>query len=586
MTVYNVLDTNFSGGADPTGTKDSTAAIQAALDQIVTADGGILYIPAGDYKLASGLAYSSNAPLHVVGDGPQAARIRLASVSTGITYVSITQTGSFGSGTAGDGTVIIEGLSFYQDHYPGAASDTCIALYLSGVNFGQITNCAFYQGTGAQRVNQAIVCHACNQVDIDNCNVFALVNGIAFTGYCQVNNISNTSIWCPAGTGVSTAASVLYYGKTLTANMFNVIMHDGDRAIYWTQDSSGNVPHLFFGYNVQPNNHSVKAMQFDYGAQVYLDQCFFSGAVAAVHAAVPGLVFGPGFEGSAIVRGSCFNGQQGHTVELSHGTGFIFEACEFGGNGTYKFAGNAYDEINVASGVGTVTIDACHFNVDALAGLGTTNPPRSAVHTSGTVSKVTLTNCRGAGSGYGSAAVVDGAGAVMKQGCTGLGLADGTTGGGATVTAATATNLSASITIPAGDMIAGKVYKFTAWGHGRQATGSAVDLSAGMTMDGTSLGAFTAGGNPAAGAAFNWKYECDLRIGAVGGPGTAALVSNEVFTWGGAVGANHGNDGFTSFTTTSDNALVMTAQWASTTGNPTITGDCTTLEVVQGWPSS
>ncbi len=64
--------------------------------------------------------------------------------------------------------------------------------------------------------------------------------------------------------------------------------------------------------------------------------------------------------------------------------------------------------------------------------------------------------------------------------------------------------------------------------------------------------------------------------------GTAMLISNEVFTWGGSMGTNHGNNGFTGFATTADNTLVMVALWASATGGPTITCDCTALEAVHG----
>lgn len=568
--------------ADPTGSDDSTSSIQAALTQVAANGGGVLYVPTGNYKITSSLAYDSGSPLMITGDGPQASNVRMASTSTSIDYLSITQTGSFGTELGDDGTVIIEKIAFYNDVYAGAFSDTNVAIKMNGVNFGQIQNVAFYKGTGTQRINQAIVLSACNQVDIDNANIFAAVNGIVVTGYSQVNNISNTSIWTPAGTGVSTAAAVLYLGKVLTANMESVIFHDGDRGILWTQDSDDNVPHLLFCYNVQPNNHAIAAMEIDYGAQVYLTECFFSASTATVDAEAPGLLLGSNFQGSAKVEGCQFNGITGHTISAQGGTGIVITGCEFGGGGKYKYAAGAYDEINVGASVAQVTIDSCHFNVDALSGLGTSNPPRSALYVASGAIAVTVSGSKGPGAGYGTAPIFDGGSAVMRNGNIGLGLADQTTGGGSTVTGTSPADLSASITVPAYDMTAGTVYRFTAFGHGSQASGTPVGIEPKINIGGISLGTFTPASNPAAGAAFNWAYTCYLAVTATGV--SATIISNETFTWAGLV-TSHGNDSFT-VDTTESNAIVMTASWIATAGSPTITCDYTMLERVQNYPAS
>jgi Pectate lyase superfamily protein len=49
--VYNVLDPQFAGGADPTGTTSSSPAIQAAINAAQAAGGGEVFIPAGTYKI-------------------------------------------------------------------------------------------------------------------------------------------------------------------------------------------------------------------------------------------------------------------------------------------------------------------------------------------------------------------------------------------------------------------------------------------------------------------------------------------------------------------------------------------------------
>jgi len=563
--TYNVTDAAYGGGADPTGKSDCTGAFQAALDAIAADGGGCLYIPAGDYQITATLSYNNPASLRLTGDGPQVSNLRGAAAAGGaVTYLAIVNAGA----------VTIDNISFYNDTYIGSFSAQNVNLSLDNVNWGKIANVTMLKGTATQRVNQGIVLNACNYVDVDNVDVYASVNGIVVSGFSQVNNIRSVTIWTPAGTGVATAAAVLYQGQVLTAHMSQCVFHDGDRGIYWTRDSSGEVPHLFWGYDLEPNNHSIAAMEFDYGAQVYLSQCVFSNANSIVSAVVPGLVFGPAFQGSALIDSCAWNGHQGHSVSIQGGTGYKFTGCEFGGNGVYKHAAGTYDEINIGAGVREVTIDTCHFNVNALAGLGSSNPPRSAVYLAPGAANVTLTNSKGAGAGYGTAAILDGAGALVRQGNLGLGLPDRTTGAGSTVTAAAPASLGAPVTIPAGDATAGTVYKMTCFGTGTMATGTAVALTVGITLDGVSLGLFQPAALPPAGEPFSWRYECYLYVTAAGTSGT--VTASEVFTWGSTPTVQ--NSGPQAVNTTQVNHLALTAQWASATGSPAVSCAATLLE--------
>jgi hypothetical protein len=595
MVNLNVLDTTLAGGADPTGAADSTAAFQAGLNVIAasTAAGGRLHVPAGQYKVATGVTYRGTAPLSITGDGPQASQIRMANTAGGSTYFSITNTGAWGDERGQDGTVILDGLSFHNDHYAGSFGATNIAVYMNGVDFGGIYNCGFYKGGGGQRVNQAIVMNECNQVVVDNCNIFAAVNGVAFTGYCQVNAIRDTSIWMPSGTGVPTAAGVLFSGQTLGTHMRAVVLHDGDRGLLWTQDSGGKDPHLFVGYDIEPNNHTIAAMEFDTGVHVYLSQCIFSGA--GVRANVPGLVFGPRFQGGALLDSCAFIGQPGHAVQIQGGTGYKFQGCEFGGSGSYKYAPNAADEINIGAGVAEVSIEGCHFNVDQVAGLGTGNQPRSAVYAAPGATRVTVSNSKGTGTGYGTSAIVDLANTVMRQGNIGLGLADATTGAGNTVTSAAApANLSAGVTIPANDATVGTIYKITCFGTGTApaapaatAGTSAPALNLALTLAGTNAGGYKPATVPAPGSQFTWRYEAQLYVTTAGTSG--ALAAHETFSWGanGSTPVTTAHSGTVQpLNTTAATRMALNASWTSTTGAPTITCTCTLIERVSGFPAS
>ena len=81
----NILDF----GADPTGVADSTAAIQAAIDSVVSGggtDGGLVYFPAGTYKVTSTITISSNG-VHLIGDGMNATMINFMPSATDICFL-------------------------------------------------------------------------------------------------------------------------------------------------------------------------------------------------------------------------------------------------------------------------------------------------------------------------------------------------------------------------------------------------------------------------------------------------------------------------------------------------------------------
>ena len=57
-------------GADPTGAADRTTAIQNAINAAVTAGGGVVYIPAGTYKIAGNISKAvTNTPVYIIGAG-------------------------------------------------------------------------------------------------------------------------------------------------------------------------------------------------------------------------------------------------------------------------------------------------------------------------------------------------------------------------------------------------------------------------------------------------------------------------------------------------------------------------------------
>lgn len=68
-------------GADPTGAEDSTAAFQAALDAAAAAGGGVVWVPAGDYRVDGVLQVTASG---VVLAGEGGGRSRLSFTATGL----------------------------------------------------------------------------------------------------------------------------------------------------------------------------------------------------------------------------------------------------------------------------------------------------------------------------------------------------------------------------------------------------------------------------------------------------------------------------------------------------------------------
>src|SRR5512146_87631 len=405
---FNVLNTAFAGGADPTGTNDCTAAFQACLDAILANGGGNMYIPTGDYKMNSSVTYTgAGKSLRIHGDGPQNTRIH-GNSSGACAYFDITAPNNEVTELAGDGVILIDGLSYHHDVDATAATTLNVFIRMTHVMYGQISNVATYRGTATNRMNQAIVLQNCKYVDVENCMLYVRVNGVANTASgtdkSEVCHIRQTTIWqTDNGGNVATAAGILAYGQVLTLHAMECVFHHGPRGIYLAGDGTYG-PHLLFAYDCEVNNHTIAGMEFEDGLRVYLQQCNFSAGNIATG---PGALFDSTFEGAVYMNECNFIGADGHTIDIEGGAGYNITACELGGNGMYKTAANTYDEIHIGGTTTAVTIDSCHFNVDGNTGMGTSNPPRSAVYVESGVTKVSLTNSKGAGTGYGTSPVVD-----------------------------------------------------------------------------------------------------------------------------------------------------------------------------------
>lgn len=150
------------------------------------------------------------------------------------------------------------------------------------------------------------------------------------------------------------------------------------------------------------------------------------------------------------------------------------------------------------------------------------------------------------------------------------------TGTGSTVTAAAMTNLSPAFTVPAYDATAGVAYRLTCWGHGTQGStpqGITFQVLTGATASAT---ATWSSGFCGASTGFAWTFKADVLIKTAGSSGTFTSGQYNIVNQTNIAAA--GNTPSGALNTTASWAYVIQAQWASTTGAPTITCDGGYLE--------
>lgn len=153
-------------GAVGDGVANDTAAIQAAVDSLVTT-GGAVYFPTGKYKVTSQINVRSIYPIHLIGDmGGQiynpSTQANLAGIIIGgnITGSIIKYSAPSGVTRNEGGGGTISGLSFYDATGSGATPGTytcTAALELTDFNLSKVENCYFHWINGSAIVGEFMV---------------------------------------------------------------------------------------------------------------------------------------------------------------------------------------------------------------------------------------------------------------------------------------------------------------------------------------------------------------------------------------------------------------------------------------------
>jgi hypothetical protein len=294
---FNVRSSQFGAVGDRT--TDDTAAFQAALDAIGTAGGGLLYVPAGTYKITSDLTYQSGAPLEIVGDGPAASALCMNSTAASFAAVSVSTAARF----------TMRDISVLVDTSPPSFTSGWVGVSLTAVPWAAFERVAMQTGEAPNRVNQGIVTNNCTNVDIDNCDIRAYVNPVYVTGHSEVVTVRASALGANPGSGVSTAAGVLVDSTVQTLHLNGVVINGGDRGVLWSGATTEANPAFAFLSDVEVNNPVICGLDFETGAQVWASQVWLS--VLHPTGVEHGWIFGPSFQGAVYLSQCTFQGFPG-----------------------------------------------------------------------------------------------------------------------------------------------------------------------------------------------------------------------------------------------------------------------------------
>jgi hypothetical protein len=348
-------------GADPTGTTSSSAAFTAAVAAL-GANGGEIYIPAGDWLLsttvtvlASGVRFrgasaastriingQTNAPAITFGDGITTyTRCGISSVVFGQKSGVVAVAGNYGLYVVLQSNFYCQEVQVYN--FPGAP----------------------YRGLGFVSVSQSYINHLGVQGCLDNGIYFSLCSDLRVVscrsdsngghGFLLDGNVGNIHVACSA---YNNTLSGWRYGSASPAtvpnkwNWFDCCFADTNGSYNWSISDSNNsywvacwgATQISTGVNVGATGFYIETsncngLTFIGGMALYnnADGVYINATVSSP----TGLVFTSNFEFGNSVNG---NGRSGTGYGLQVSTGFTgtlrVRDCSFAGNATGSYLNN------------------------------------------------------------------------------------------------------------------------------------------------------------------------------------------------------------------------------------------------------
>jgi len=265
VVIADVVTTNKAYGADPAGAKDSTQAIQKALNDCRAMGGGTVWLPAGKYKITSSITIPSFVTLR--GDwqdpdvGNEYGTIILAQANSG----NATGPALFNIG----GSAGVMGLTvYYPDQDINNIKPYPFTFYISGQVPGgymlqSIVNCTVingYRGIGACLNKDKGELH--EMMTVDTLKGTFLSSGAEAYNQADVGTWKNVTIdnkyWVNAGAGLKKADHAKLDAYT-RANATGLILGD----LEWTQFTNLKISDCKIGIRI------VKGKRIEFAGSLF-----------------------------------------------------------------------------------------------------------------------------------------------------------------------------------------------------------------------------------------------------------------------------------------------------------------------------
>ncbi len=232
--VVSVLDF----GADNTGATDSRTAVQAAIDAVKNAGGGVVFFPEGTYKLDSSLSIAVDWPIELRGVGIEATHLNYTASDDAINMRGtvgnqVVKCGITNMRISGNGTTSVNGVDLYYG-YSFFMHNVRIYNFTVGIRIEQtwkstISHCTFdsNSGNGVELHTEA------NNINFIGCEFLDNVVGFYAAGARAVNLIgcgieANTSYGAhiTASTGDTQSENIVFQGCYIEGNTTSEIYVD------------------------------------------------------------------------------------------------------------------------------------------------------------------------------------------------------------------------------------------------------------------------------------------------------------------------------------------------------------------------
>jgi len=316
-------------GASP-GKADNSAAFQAALNAIAGNGGGRLYVPNGQYSLASPLTYTGGS-LTVVGDGQDSSVLINTHSGTVLTVnfgdtskcLTVRELGfspcSSSGGSSAQGAialtlpaqpsgwenVLIENVCIGVPYAANGAmySSYNAAISLTNTTRARISNVNVH-ANGVEGGTAIALSGTCFDTRVLGCTLEGYSCGVATLSYCEGLHLSNNVIICDTAVSTGTAN---YNPGSIAINLLELLMDDceintNSECLYLYQVKNAQITNCHFTGPKVPSGAMVAAIDMRGCTESLVENCTFDGAWSPGGTSTIGVAFNPS---SVIPTTSC-----------------------------------------------------------------------------------------------------------------------------------------------------------------------------------------------------------------------------------------------------------------------------------------